>query len=298
MDRKTILLTGGTGYLGSNLLKRLVGSGYKVILLKRSSSNLIRIKKYTNKVTSYDIDQVPLETVFLENTVDIILHCATDYGRRDPDPLRMIEANLVLPVKLIELGKNYQVNCFINTDTALDKSVSHYSLSKKQFRDWLSTYKKELICINVAIEHFYGPGDDETKFVTYIVRNLIKNADRIDLTKGEQERDFLYIDDAVDAFVKIIEYSDTLDTGFYEFEIGSSNPVSIREFVMLAKQLSGNDHTILNFGALPYREHEVMNSTVNSTAIARLGWKCRVTVKDGLKKMIAIEKKSINQEEP
>ena len=296
METKIILLTGGTGYLGSKILKQLVDNGYNVILLKRSFSNPVRIKEYINKITSYDIDLIPLERIFSENTIDTIVHCATNYGREENDPLHVIEANLVLPLKLLELGKKYHVKCFINTDTILDKRINYYSLSKKQFKDWLFVYKQDYTCINVALEHFYGSGDDETKFVTYIVHNLLKNVDKIDLTKGEQKRDFIYIDDVVNAFVKIINSLDHFSRDFYEFEVGTNHPLSIKEFVELAKQLSGNEQTFLNFGAQPYRENEVMNYNVNISEISKLGWKCNSTVEEGLKKTIELEKKLINQE--
>jgi len=296
MEMKIILLTGGTGYLGSKILKQLVDNGYNIILLKRSFSNPVRIKEYINKITSYDIDLVPLERIFSENTIDTIVHCATNYGRGENDPLHVIEANLVLPLKLLELGKKYHVKSFINTDTILDKRINYYSLSKRQFIDWLFVYKHDYTCINVALEHFYGSGDDETKFVTYIVHNLLKNVDKIDLTKGEQKRDFIYIDDVVNAFIKIINSLDNFSQDFYEFEVGTNHPLSIKEFVELAKQLSGNEQTLLNFGALPYRENEVMNYKVNTSEILKLGWKCNRTVEEGLKKMIELEKQLKNQE--
>ena len=296
MEMKIILLTGGTGYLGSKILKQLVDNGYNIILLKRSFSNSVRIKEYINKIISYDIDLFPLERIFSENTIDTIVHCATNYGRGENDPLHVIEANLLLPLKLLELGKKYHVKSFINTDTILDKRINYYSLSKKQFKDWLIVYKQDYTCVNVLLEHFYGAGDDSTKFVTYIIHNLLKNVDKIDLTRGEQKRDFIYIDDVVDAFVKIINSLDNFNRDFYEFEIGTNHPLSIKQFVELAKQLSGNKHTLLNFGALPYRENEVMNYNVNTSEISKLGWKCNSTVEEGLKKMIELEKQLTNRE--
>jgi nucleoside-diphosphate-sugar epimerase len=291
MKNKTILLTGGTGYLGSNILKQLVSNGHDIILLKRSFSNTYRINEYMDKIIYYNIDQVPLETVFKENRINGILHCATNYGRRDSDPLNIIEANLLLPLRLIELGKKYHIDYFINTDTILDKRINYYSLSKKHFKDWLYAYRQNLVCINIALEHFYGPGDDDTKFVTYILHNLLKNVDKIDLTKGEQKRDFIFIDDTVDAFIKIIDYSENFLNGFYEFEVGSNKAITIREFVELAKFLTNNNHTILNFGAIPYRENEVMTCDTNTREIFKIGWTCNTSLEDGLKRTIENEKK-------
>jgi CDP-paratose synthetase len=293
---KTILLTGGTGYLGSTILRQLVDNGHDIILLKRSFSNTERIKNYIKKITVYDIDLVPLETVFNENTIDVIIHCATDYGRSDTSLLPVVKTNFLFPLKLLELGKKYHINCFINTDTILDKWTDTYSLSKKQFKEWLFVYRKNFGCVNVALEHFYGPGDNPARFVTSIVYNLLKNVERIDLTKGEQKRDFIYIDDVVDAFIKIVNSSDTFLRDFHEFEVGTNHALSIREFVELAKKISGNTETALNFGAIPYRENEIMDHNADITEISRLGWKCTISPAEGLKKMFESEKRLINNE--
>ena len=293
---KTILLTGGTGYLGSTILRQLADEGHCIILLKRSFSNTERIKNYIKKITVYDIDLVPLETIFKENMIDVIIHCATDYGRSETNPLPVVETNFLYPLNLLELGKKYHIKCFINTDTILDKQTDTYSLSKKQFKEWLFVYRQNFGCVNVALEHFYGPGDNPARFVTYIVHNLLKNVERIDLTKGEQIRDFIYIEDVVDAFIKIVNSSDTFLKDFYEFEVGTTHALSIREFVELAKKISGNTKTALNFGAIPYRENEIMAHQAEITEISRLGWKCTISPAEGLKKMFESEKRLINNE--
>lgn len=60
----TVLLTGATGFLGSHLLKTLVNKGYKVVVLKRSTSDMWRLEGFENAFKSYDIDHVPLQTAF------------------------------------------------------------------------------------------------------------------------------------------------------------------------------------------------------------------------------------------
>lgn len=284
---KLILLTGATGYLGSNILRALIAAGqYKIIVLKRSSSNIFRIRDCINNIICHNIDEINIEQIFLDNKIDLVLHCATDYGRKEANPAQIIEANLILPIKLLEFGKKYGVKSFINTDTILDKRVNHYSLSKKQFKDWLISYKSNLVCINVVLEHFYGAGDDKTKFASYIVDSLLKQVEKIDLTKGEQGRDFIYIDDVVSAFLKIIDHSAVLANDFYEFQVGSDQVVSIKEFVLMISDIIGNIKTFLNFGALPYRENEVMNCVVDTSAIRELGWVPKFSLAEGLKEMI------------
>jgi nucleoside-diphosphate-sugar epimerase len=289
--KPTILLTGATGFLGSHLLKKLVSLDiYNLVVLKRSISNTFRISEAIEKVQTYDLDKISLETVFAHHKVDYILHCATDYGRKNSPVQLIIEANLLLPLKLLELGKQNGIKSFINTDTILDKRINAYSLSKKQFKEWLNLSKNSLACVNIALEHFFGPGDDKTKFSSYIIDSLLRGVESIDLTKGEQQRDFIYIDDCVDAFLTIIDYVKNLTSGFYEFEIGTNQPVTIKDFVLLIKELSGNTATVLNFGALPYRENEVMECRTNTEPICKLGWAPKFSLKLGLLKTIEREK--------
>lgn len=281
-----ILLTGGTGYLGSNILKKLVSEGYKVILLKRSFSNTFRIKEYEDSIVTYDIDKIDIKKIFLEYKIDIILHCATDYGRKNVEPLQIIEANLTLPLRLLELGKQSGAACFINTDTILDKRVNYYSLSKGQFAEWLQAYKNDLSCVNIALEHFYGPGDDKTKFVSYVIDQLLNNAKKIDLTPGEQKRDFVYIDDVVAGFLLVIAKYKQFGRGYFKFEIGSGHLISVKNFALKIQQLTRNTATKLNFGALPYRDNEIMEHGVDLTEIHKLGWTCNNSIEEGLKKTI------------
>lgn len=292
---KTILLTGGTGFLGSNLLKMLVQSNFRIILLLRKSSNTWRIQSVidNDKIKRYDVESTNLKEMIDAENIDIILHCATNYGRKDVTPTSILETNLILPLKLLQYATESNIKCFINTDTILDKRVSQYSLSKNQFKEWLRLYSNSIKCVNIAMEHFYGPFDDETKFVIYIIHSILNNVDRIDLTKGEQKRDFIYIDDVVDAFKKIINYHsiELSGTGFVYYEIGTGNTIEIRKYVTLVKNITDNRHTHLNFGALPYRENEAMDFHVNISALKKLGWEPKTSLAEGIKKTIAIEER-------
>jgi nucleoside-diphosphate-sugar epimerase len=286
---KSILLTGATGFLGSHILKNLLGINYKIIILKRSFSNTFRIENDLNNLKIYNLDEINLEKIFEENEIDIVLHTATQYGRKQESIVDIVESNLMLPLKLLSLSQVYNVKTFINTDTLLDKRISSYALSKKQFRNWLQFYSNNMTCINVSLEHFFGPKDDSTKFVTYIIKSLIEEVEKLDLTAGEQERDFIYIDDVVEAFIVIIQNINN-QNGFYEYEIGSGVNIKIKDFILKTADILENTTTKLNFGALPYRENEVMKSHVNLTEIYKLGWSPKTNFVDGLYRTIKLER--------
>lgn len=288
--KSTVLLTGGTGFLGSNLLKRLIHDDYRIILLIRPSSNTWRLHDVIRNVVLYTLDGSSLDKLFQSEHIDIIIHCATNYGRREIDPSMLLEANLILPLKLLQSGNKNGVSCFINTDTVLDKGVNYYSLSKAQFREWLKVYSHEMACINIALEHFYGPFDDKSKFVSFIIDNVLNNVDNLGLTEGRQKRDFIYIDDAVDAFVKIVETHNHQNKGYFHYEIGTNSTIEIREFAAMVKRLANNTRTFLNFGSLPYRQNEVMESHVDVSAIRKLGWVPKYSLEEGLQKTIQLEK--------
>lgn len=282
-----ILLTGGTGFLGSHLARRLVKEGHHLTLLKRSPSPLTRISDIAPAVRMYNADTDNLNEVFRGGSFDAVVHCATNYGRGDTDPITVIEANLSLPVKLLMLAQKHAVPVFVNTDTILDKGVSAYSLSKRQFLEWLDAASDRTICLNVALEHFFGPGDDDSKFVSYVVRALTENQPTLELTPGEQQRDFIYVDDVVSAFWQIIGHAKLYPKGLQKFEVGSGQKMSIRRFVETAKAVSGNTITELKFGALPYRKNEVMDVKIDVAKIFNLGWNPRVSTEDGLRKTFA-----------
>ena len=286
-----ILLTGGTGFLGSNLLRRLLSLGHELFCIKRETSSLERVNFFKHKIKWFNLETSDFDEIISSYKIEGIIHCATDYGRKQLNPIQTIETNLILPLKLLHAAANNNVLVFINTDTVLDKRVDTYSLSKRQFSEWLEKYSKDILTINVALEHFYGPFDNDSKFVTYVIRKMLGNEDSIDFTLGLQKRNFVYIEDVIDAFIVLLNNINKLDNSFHNFEVGTEDSVTIKDFVGLVKKLCNNNTTDLNFGAINYRENEVMNTNTNTEKLKSLGWFTRFSLEDGLKNTIDLEKK-------
>ncbi len=190
----------------------------------------------------------------------------------------------------------YRIHCtieaFFNTNTTINKIGSltgymqNYILTKNQFLEWgkLFAKSKNIDFVNFKLEHIYGPGDDDSKFTSYIIQNCLENVKNIDLTDGEQLRDFMYIDDAVSAYITVL-LTEQKPQGYYEYEVGSGKAVKVKEFVNTAKRLA-KSVTKLNFGAIPYRESEILYSQANISKLTELGWKPEYDIEKGINSYI------------
>jgi len=293
---KTILITGATGFLGSHLTERLLSDGFNIIILKRSFSNIWRIKHLLDELISYDIDKISLEKIFEEHEINIIIHTATLYGRKKERISEIIEANFIFPLKILELAITNNTRYFINTDTSLSKHLNYYSLSKNQFKEWLNFLSNNIVAINIKLEHFFGEKDDSTKFITWIINQLLNNEKEIKLTAGEQKRDFIYIEDVKEFYSILVNSLDKFDTGFHEYELGTGKTVKIKDIVIKLKELTGNTQTYLNFGAIPYRKNEIMLSKADVSKLEKeFNWQPKYSLEEGLKKTVEWYRRNINE---
>lgn len=275
-----ILLTGATGFLGSNLLHHLLKQGEEVVVIKRSFSNVRRIATVINRCKMYDIDQSDLSLVFKENDIQTIIHTAANYGRNGETILEIAASNLYFPLELLSLAIHHKVKTFVNTDTSLPKDMNPYSLSKNQFTDWLKLQSEQLCVMNVELQYFYGPGDDEWKLIPMILRKLINKEPYINFTSGNQQRDFIFIDDVMAAFIVLIKQLPT--NGFHHYALGSGDNYTIKQVAALCKQVIGNEVTALNFGVLPERKNELLHSQADLRGLMGLGWTPQTSIIEGL----------------
>jgi len=290
---KRILLTGATGYLGSHLAASLTAAGHNVVALKRKASSLRRLETILPRITLLDIDGLDLSVPFNRfGQIDAVIHTATSYGRNGESTSQIVETNLGLPLKLMDEAVAAKTPLFLNTDTALDKFLNAYSLSKTQFAEWGRHFARQekIRFLNLRLEHFYGEGDDDTKFTTHVINSCLMNAPELKLTLGEQKRDFIYIEDVVAAYLLLLEKQESLHGWFVELDVGSGEAVTIREFVEMVHRLTKSG-TRLDFGAIPYRKGEVMHSQANTEFMRKLGWRCLHTLEQGMKRVIEGEKR-------
>lgn len=281
---RRILLTGGTGYLGSLLLRVLVQTHY-VVLLKRKHSDLKRIINLQRNIDCYNVEEINISSIIEKHQIDTVIHVATSYGRGDVPKEAVDAANIELPLAIIEASKFSGVKYFINTDTSLPENVNYYATSKKYFWNKLKEEKHFKGIINMIPEYFYGVGDDHWKLITMIIRKLKNQDENIEFTSGKQERDFIHVSDVVNAYVVVLNNLDNL-RGINEFSLCTGNRISIKSLATLCKELSNNRTTKLLFGVLPDRENEFNQLVSNNESLLALGWLPKVSLKDGIVDMI------------
>lgn len=287
---KTILITGINGYLGSKLAKRY-SKEYKIVGLEYSTEDLFRLEG--DNFIVYDSKDGVSDELFSKHSIDCIIHTATFYGRENESDNKMIYANTFLPQLLLEKAISNGCKLFINTDTVLDRFTSSYALTKKQFGDWLRFYanSNKIKVVNLQLEHFYGPGTAPTNFITLMVQKMLRNEPIIQLTKGEQNRDFLFVDDLLRVYDLMLKKSNEFDN-FEVFNVGAGFNTKLKYILEFIK-----DHTSstskLDFGAIPYRINELMESNNDITKLTKLGWKAEIVIEEGLNRVIDFEKNII-----
>ncbi|UUX96775.1 NAD-dependent epimerase/dehydratase family protein [Aquabacterium sp. J223] len=289
-----ILLTGGSGFLGSALACALHDRGDDVALLLRRSSDVTRLGG-----RGFDIerpsDDEGVAAFVSRLQPDAIVHTACSYGRQGEGLLQLQDANVRLGLALLQatlaLPPSGGPRLFLNTGTALPPTVGPYALSKHHFTDWgrqqASTAPDRLRFINVQLEHMYGPGDDESKFTSKVIEACRTHAPALPLTAGEQRRDFIYIDDVVQAYATLLDRAGSFGPTA-DVPVGCGTAPTVREFVETVHRLCGS-RTDLRFGAVPYRANEPMCCQADLTSMHRLGWKPRWTLEDGLKRTLGLD---------
>ena len=273
----TILITGINGFLGSSLAKALKKK-YNIIGFEYSIENLYRLKMENFKV--YPVKNGIPEEVFKEQQIDIIIHAATLYGKNE-DLGQIAHANLFLPFILLDTAIRNNCSLFINTDTVLDRYTNSYALTKYQFRDWCFMRKNEIKVTNMQLEHFYGPGASQNNFITAMINRLKHNEAIIDLTLGEQQRDFIYIDDVVSAYLKVMGNQEELKDDYTSFQVCSGELISIKKLMLTLKEIT-QSKSLLDFGSIPYRQNEMMKSDSDNSSLIKLGWSPKYSITMGI----------------
>jgi len=281
-----VLLTGANGFLGSSVAKALLERGDRVLAYKRDTSDLRRLGDKGGEILWFHYGITRLQEPFERGEkVDAIIHTATCYGRRGESTAEVLDINMRVPLFLYELARQAGVPVFLNAHTSLPLALNAYALSKHQLLEWLLLVAGATRTVHLRMESLFGPGDDPTKFNEWIMQQFLARAQRVALTEGLQERDFIYIEDAVAACMVALDHAASFEPNEI-VDIGTGTPVSIRQFAECGKRVTGAA-THLDFGALPYRPNELMHARADTSRLSALGWEPKVSLEEGLKAVTA-----------
>lgn len=285
----TVLITGGTGFLGRRLVANLLAQKYRIFVLYRTKASLVRLPKaHGQNMVLFKYTGRNLAACFKKYPIDFVIHTATCYGRDNDTYADVIAANVLLPMQLLELSLAGTVKAFVNTDTfftndlGLDPKKKSYTKTKKLFLE-LATEAVQgtaLRLINMRLQQMYGPGDNGHKFVMAMIKALIDGVPYLDLTPGEQKRDFIFVDDVAAAFGQVLKHYQNL-RNFEEFDIGTGKSISIQQAVMAMKR-AVKSQTELRWGALPYRVNEIFDSKAKLRPNKKINWYARTSFVQGL----------------
>lgn len=277
-----ILITGGTGYLGSNLIKSFLHKQHKILCIKLPDSDMSFISDVERQIEFVDTDNKVLEKVIYDFMPEVAIHTAGLYERNNIGLFQLMDANFTFPLKILDICIRSGIKQWVNTNTALPFYFNRYSLLKHQFSEWGRFFveKGDISFVNLQLEHFYGPNAPQHNFISWVIRKLMNN-ERLELTTGQQRRDFVYIKDIIEIYNRIL----TLNIENYcDIEVGTGFTSSIVEIVEFLREITDSSSDI-QYGAIPLRSNEP-NSDANLSMLNSLGLECPTHWKVGLKEMI------------
>lgn len=288
-----VLITGITGYIGSNLARDLLGD-YEVWGLVREPLNLEYLSDIAPRIRflHYDGTYAAMSAALDECRPDLVYHLAAYYtgGRGAEHIQRLLDANVTLGGHLLEAMSGAGTRALVYATTYMTHyrgesycPVNLYAATKRAFSDLLAYYTDAgwMRAATLVISDTYGPNDHRPK-VLNVVKRAARTGERVALTSGTSVYDVLYIDDAVSAFRVTGER--LLEGAFRNevFQIVPEEPLTLRETV--EKLLEVNGLTLnAGWGERPPAEREMADAL--RIYPAPPGWRPRVPLEEGLRRI-------------
>lgn len=302
MTAKKILVTGGGGFIGSHVVDRLLALGHHVVVIDDFRSG--HVSNLTESVHLYraDIASAQIEEIFREEKPEFVCHYAAQISVQlsMQDPMKDAETNINGSLNILENCLRYGVKKFIYTSSGgaiygeplylpCDEThpvdpLAHYGVSKYAVENYLNVYRQSygLDFTILRLSNVYGPRQDpfgEAGVVAIFSQAILNEKPVVINGDGEQERDFVYVRDVVEANIK------ALDMGSGEaFNIGTGRGVSVNQIYLLLKEYSGLDCEAYNG---PPKPGEVFKIYLDiAKARSHLGWEPQFLLEDGLKETL------------
>ena len=281
------VITGGTGFVGQHLVRALIQIGATVRIITSGSHSKVPLLNLGDRIRWYGMDNYEIGCAIQD--VTHFFNFAVLYDRPNISDAHIKAVNIDLPLKILERLRHAgaPATC-IYGDTFFRRfspdatSQRRYTNSKIALAGKLDEIYKScdmggLRSALMQIEHVYGPGDSFSKFLPHITRQMIEGNPRISLTNGEQQRDFIHVDDVIEAILTI---SKARWSGFKLVECGTGVAIKVRKLVELQKILTSSK-SILGFGDLP-ADQKIEISSADPSWLRAKDWRPRVTLEMGL----------------
>jgi dTDP-glucose 4,6-dehydratase len=309
MQYKKILVTGGYGFIGSNFLNKYVPLFPQTTFINvdsmtyAASKENITVESHSNYI-SYPIDirnLEGLEEIFSEHEVDSVIHFAAEshVDMSITNPSIFVETNIIGTHNLLLLAKKYGIKRFhhVSTDEVYGELElegffteqtplapnSPYSASKAS-SDFMVRSYVETFGLNAVISRCsnnYGPNQDPTKLIPKTILRLLKDEKIGIYGKGQNIRDWLYVEDHVDAIWEIF----TKATPGSVYNIGGNTEKTNLQVVSELIEKLGKNMNQIEF--IADRLGHDLRYAIDATKIKEeLGWEPAYTFEKGIEKTI------------
>ena len=285
---KTYFITGGAGFIGSSLTKKLLEEGNKNYKLYR---NDIRNKEAIKKI-------------FDENEIDVVMHLAAMAGVRPSieNPILYQEVNCMGTQNILEEMNAHNIknlvmassssvygNCKevpFREDMIVDFAISPYAATKKANEVMTHVYHK-LFDMNVIMLRFftvYGPKQRPDLAINKFTRLMLNNEEIPMFGDGTTSRDYTYVDDIVDGICKSCDYVMTHENTYEILNLGTNNPISLLEMINTIGNVLGIKPNIKQLSMQPGD----VDRTYADISKARklIGYEPKTSFEEGIKKFV------------
>ncbi len=299
---RRVLLTGGTGFVGANLARRLVADGHSVHLLVHPGHTRWRLTDLRARVRLHEASLTDASGV--TDTVrrvrpQWIFHLAA-YGAYSwqADLERMVRTNVLGTMHLVRAALATGVDAFVNAGSSSEYGLKDHAPTEREWIEPNSHYAvtkaaATLFCRHTAVQEHarlttlrlysvYGPFEDPGRLMPALIVHGIDG--RLPPLVGpETARDYVHVDDVSEAFVRAATRR-MLGAGAV-FNVGTGVQTTLREAVAVARRVLGIKATP-EWGTMPARQWDTAVWIADNRAIrAALGWKPRIRFDAGFRQM-------------
>ena len=303
LKNKKILVTGGAGFIGSHLVKRLINEGAKVSVIVKYNSiiDCPRLVQVWDKINVIEADLRNIDSVneMRKISFDLVFHLAAynHVGDSFKHVLENVNSNLISTINLLNNGPKIKKLIHMGTSEIygiqtklpfnvkeMPNPMSPYAVTKyaSELFSLLKSKSNNLNLICVRPFNTFGPFQSEKAIIPEMIIKCLQNKE-IKTTGGKQTREFNYIENIIDG---ILFLNKKVKHTIEPINVGSNTPITIKNLVKKIHKYSKSDSK-LRIGSLKYRPNEIWRMQANNKFLSSKGWKPKINFDDGLKLTIA-----------